>query len=130
MEGPMTSHPWWVSLIVIVGAFLIALGAIIAIVNPLMLVPPGSQITEAVRVYAGYLCARNLAIAMTLIVFLALGSRRILSGLMILTALVQGFDAVIDAAESRWILVPAVLFIGIAFAIGALRISGPRFWKD
>jgi hypothetical protein len=34
-----------------------------------------------------------------------------------------------DVAEGRWTIVPVVLVIGVAFLIGAARLSDYPFWK-
>ncbi len=130
MQAPYTSAtPWWVSAIVIVGALLMAVGAVVAITNPGMLVAPGSQITDAVRTYAGYFISRNLALAILLLVMVGTGSRQMLTGLIALTALIQVFDAILDATEGRWTLVPGVTGFAIAYIIAAMRLSGRAFWR-
>jgi hypothetical protein len=71
----MDSHlPWWLRAIVILGALLMAAGALIALIHPALLVSPDAHVNEAVRVYAGYLFSRNLAIAAMLLVTLAIGA--------------------------------------------------------
>ncbi|MGA7313791.1 MAG: hypothetical protein WBX22_07435 [Silvibacterium sp.] len=97
--------------------------------TPTMLVSPHDEINGAVRVYAGYLAARNGALAMMLVVLLVLGARRSLSSLMVLTALIQGLDAVLDIAEGRWMIVPGVLIFALVFLITAARLSGYPFWR-
>lgn len=121
--------PWWLYAIVIVGALMMGAGAVIALVHPAMLVSATSEINSAVVVYAGYLVARNLALAVMLLVMLGMGARRILSGLMTLTALVQILDAGMDSMEGRWILVPGVLVFAFMFSLGAARLSGHAPWK-
>ena len=91
--------PWWLSLIVIVGALLLAAGAVIALLHPALLVAPGEEINGAARVYAGYLVSRNLAIAAMLLGTFILRARRALSHVMVLTAVIQILDAVIDGWE-------------------------------
>lgn len=81
--------PWWVIAIILLGAFLTATGAVLALVHPAMLVSPHDEINRGVRIYAGYLAARNGALAIMLIVLLALGARRSLGSLIVLIALVQ-----------------------------------------
>ena len=49
--------PRWVYVVVLIGALLMALGGVIALVNPAMLVSPHDQINGAVHVYAGYLAS-------------------------------------------------------------------------
>ncbi len=119
--------PKWLGLIVIPGALLLAAGAIIALVNPAMLA--GGEINGAVHVYAGYLVARNVALALLLVIALCAGARRPLSTLMVLTGVVQMLDGVMNAFEGRWSLIPGVLVIGIAFFFGAARAAGYPLWK-
>jgi len=63
LEASNAPLPWWVVASVIVGALLMGAGAAIALIRPAMLVTPNAEITAAVRVYAGYLISRNLALA-------------------------------------------------------------------
>jgi hypothetical protein len=121
--------PLWVTVLVIAGALLTAMGAVIALVRPAMLVSPQDQINGAVHIYAGYLAARNLALAFMLAGLLALGARRALGNVMALFALVQLLDVCIDCAEGRWTVVPVVLLLGILFSIGAARLAGSPFWR-
>jgi hypothetical protein len=120
---PTASTPWWVSTIVILGALLTAAGGIIAQVHPALLLRAGDQVTPAAHVYAGYLVSRNLALAVMLLAVLVLRARRVLAGLMVLTAVIQLIDAVVDAAGGRWTLVPGVMVFGVAFLVGAVRLS-------
>ena len=139
MRKPQTIHsdgkinsdplPWWLSAIVICGAALMAAGAVIAMVRPAMLAPPGAEINEAVHIYAGYLVSRNLAIALMLLLTLFSGARLALGHYLILTAFIQYLDAAIDAGEGRWILVPSVLIVGTAFLTAAYVIFPRPLWK-
>ncbi len=101
----------------------------IALVRPAMLVAPNAEITAAVRVFAGYLVSRNLALALMLIVMLAIRARGVLASLMVLTAFIQIVDAGMDALEGRWPIVPGVLIFAMVFFLGAARISGRPIWK-
>jgi hypothetical protein len=80
-----------------------------------MLVSPHDTINGAVRIYAGYLVSRNLALALMLIAALSIGARESLRTLALLTAVIQLLDAGLDAIEGRWTLVPGVLVFAIAF---------------
>jgi hypothetical protein len=113
------SLPVWLYVSVTLGAILMAMGAIIALVKPGLLLGPGEAVTTGVRVYAGYLWSRNLALASALIVLVARRSRYMLRGMMLLTALVQLLDAVLDAVEGRWVLVPGVVVFAIVLLLGA-----------
>ncbi len=122
--------PWWVTAVVLLGALLTATGAILALVHPAMLVSPHDEINAAVHVYAGYLTARNGALAFMLLVLLGLRARRALGNLMVLVALIQILDACIDCFEGRWMIVPGVLVFGLVFLIAAARLSGYPFWRS
>ena len=124
-DAPAARHdsslPWWVAAIVIVGSVLMAAGAVIAMVRPAMLAPPGESINGAVRVYAGYLFSRNLAIAALLLGSLILRARPALRAMLVLAASIQLLDAVIDCLEGRWVLAPGILVLGVMFLAGALH---------
>jgi hypothetical protein len=121
--------PFWITVLVIAGSLLTAMGAAIALVRPAMLVSPQDQINGAVHIYAGYLAARNLALALMLAGLLALRARRALGNVMALFALVQLLDLCIDCTEGRWTVVPVVLLLGILFSIGAARLAGSPLWR-
>jgi hypothetical protein len=132
---PVPSTPGGVSAIVILGAMLTAAGGIIAEVRPTLLLSAGERMNAAAGVYAGYLVSRNLALAVMLVATLVLRARRELTGLMVLTALIQVVDAIVDGAGGRWTLVPGVLALGVAFLVGAARLSPrplwpPGTWRD
>lgn len=121
--------PWWVRVSVILGASLLAMGAVIAILQPAMLVSPRDEINGAVRIYAGYLAARNGALALMLVVLLVIGAKRALGNLMVLVGLIQLLDIAMDVAEGRWPIIPGVLVFGVVFLAAAARVSGYPFWK-
>jgi hypothetical protein len=125
----ITSLPWWLIAIVIVGSLLMIAGACFAFLRPEMLLSPGQPITEGVRVYAGYLVSRNLALSLMLLVALALRARVALSTLMLLYAFIQLLDVGNDALEGRWGIVPAIVILGLLFLLGAARLSGHSFWS-
>lgn len=124
-----TSWPGWLYACVIVGALLMALGGVIALINPAMLLAPGEPITAGVRVYAGYLVSRNIALAVMLMAMLAVRARRMLCGLMLLTALIQALDAILDARDGRWMLVPGVTVFAVVFLFGAWWLAGKGLWR-
>jgi hypothetical protein len=122
--------PWGLATIVILGAVLTATGAIVALVHPAMLVSPHDEINGAVHIYAGYLFARNIAIAIMLIALLSIGAKRALGNLMVLVGFIQLLDACMDVAEGRWTIAPGVLILGLLFLIGAARLSdGLASWR-
>jgi hypothetical protein len=128
MESRM-SWPGWLYTCVIIGALLMALGGVIALLNPGMLLAPGEQITNGVKVYAGYLVSRNIALSVMLFAMLALRARRMLCGLMLLTALIQALDALLDIRDGRYILVPGVTVFSLVFLFGSWWLAGKGSWK-
>src|SRR5437764_15202669 len=107
-----TRIPWWVSAVVILGACLTAAGAVISKVDPTLLTN-GSPMTDAARVYADYMFARNLPLALMLLVLLAMRSRWMLAGFMVLTTLTQVFDVVDDLTSGAYLPFPCLLLFKV-----------------
>jgi hypothetical protein len=115
--------PRWVAVIAGLGIVLLATGAVIALVQPSLLLAPDDQLTHGVRVYSDYLFSRNLAVAVVLAAALAGRARPVLAALMALTALIQLLDIVLDAVTARWVLIPGLLVFAAAFTLGARRLA-------
>ncbi len=111
----------WIATVVVIGASLLAAGAVLAVVKPSMLLGPAEPVTNGVRVYAGYLFSRNVALAVLLIAALTRRFRRNLSGMIALYALIQLLDAVMDCVEGRWTVLPPVVLLGVLFAWAWIR---------
>jgi hypothetical protein len=121
--------PWWLQMIVLVGALLMAAGALIALLYPAMLVSPHDDINAAVHIYAGYLFSRNAALAILLVASMLLRSKGTLNTLILLTAFIQLLDAAVDCIEGRWVIVPGVVIFGLLFLLASARLSGHPFWR-
>lgn len=119
--------PLWVTIVVIFGTLLTLTGAVMSKVDPTFLTN-GSPMTDAVRVYADYLFARNLALAVMLVFLLVVRARRMLAGFMVLIALIQLVDVVDDLARGAFLLVPGLLVFAIVFLIGAWQLFGQAIW--
>ncbi len=104
-----------------IGALLLGAGAAIAYANPGMLLSPHDQVSEGVRVYAGYLVSRNAALALGLLGAVLFRLRTLLGTMLLLVGAIQIFDACLDAVEGRWTLVPVVTVLGILFLLGSAR---------
>ena len=124
---PTLHIPLWVSIVVVLGTLLTTVGAVISKVDPTILTN-GSLMTGAARVYADYMFARNLALAMMLLFLLGIRARRMLAGFMVLIALIQIFDVVDDLARGAFMLVPGLLVFAIVFLVGARRLFGQAIW--
>ena len=82
------------------------------------------------HIYAGYLAARNLALAAMLVALLLLQANRALGNLMVLVGMIQILDVCMDIAEGRWTIVPGVLVFGLVFLTGAAQLcDGYPFWR-
>src|ERR1700760_1774060 len=81
--------PLWVSGFLVAGAVLLILGGTIALVNPSMLISPHDEITNGVKVYAGYVVARNIGLGLFLPLLLALRARRSLGSMLMLVGMIQ-----------------------------------------
>lgn len=119
--------PLWLSIVVICGAILLTAGAVISKVDPSLLVN-GEQITAATRVYADYTFARDVPLAVGLLLLLAIHARRTLAGLMVLIGLMQFLDTLNDLARADFMIVPIVLVFAIVFLAGAWQLFGQAPW--
>lgn len=114
---------WWLIGVVVLGALLTATGGLLAIH------PSGEHLSTAGQNYADYFLTRNLAMAALLLLMLALRARHVLTGLMILTALIQTLDAITATATGRLALVPIDLAFTAAFLLGAAHLSTGPLWR-
>jgi hypothetical protein len=121
--------PLWVRVFVVAGGLLMTLGGVIALVKPSMLMSPIDEVTNGVKIYAGYLVARNLALGLFLPLLLVLRARRALASMMVLVGVIQILDVIMDCIEGRWAIVPGVLVLGIVYLIAAARVSDAPFWN-
>jgi hypothetical protein len=120
---------WFPKATAILGAILLGAGAIVALIHPAILVSPHDEINGAVHTYAGYLASRNLSLAIALLVTLAIGARRALNSFLLLVAMVQSLDAVMDCVEGRWSIVLGVSLLALLFLMASASLSGYPFWK-
>lgn len=127
-EQAVARIPLWVSIVVILGALLTITGAVISKVDPTLLTNGGSM-TDAARVYADYMFARNLAVAILLLFLLAARARWMLAGFMVLTALIQTIDVFDDLARGAFVLVPGLVLFAVVFFIGAALLFGRPIWQ-
>ena len=129
MAEKSEKFPWWLNLIVALGALLMATGGLMALLQPSRLVSPHDEINGAVHIYAGYFGSRALVLAVMLLAALLFRTKGLLNSLMLLTAFVQLMDLGIDCLEGRWTVIPGVVAVGVLFFIGAARLSGYPFWR-
>jgi hypothetical protein len=132
-QGPLPGRsvrpPRWVDAAVVLVALLFAAGGVIALVRPALLVASGADIDPAARVYAGYLASRDCALAVALIVLLVLRARQLLAGALLLAALVQAMDIVVDAGSGRLVLVPGLVLLAALMIAAATRLARRPVWR-
>ena len=129
MAEKTQAFPWWLNVIVVLGALLMATGGFIALLQPSRLVSPHDEINGAVHIYAGYFASRALVLSIMLLVALLFRAKGLLNSLMLLTAFVQLMDLGIDWHEGRWSVIPGVVVVGILFFVVAAKLSGYPFWR-
>jgi hypothetical protein len=123
------SHiPLWVGIVIVLGALLSLVGAVVSKLDPTLLTG-GGAFTSVARVYADYTFSRDLAVAIMLIVLLVLRARLALVGLMSLVALIQIIDTLNDLARGDVALAPGLLIFAIVFLIGAWQLAGQPLWR-
>jgi len=71
-----------------------------------------------------------LALAVSLLVALAAGARRALNSFLLLVAMVQLFDTVLDCVEGRWADVPGVSLLAMLFLLASASLSGYPFLEN
>src|SRR5262249_30816158 len=88
----------------------------------------GAPMTDAARIYADYTFARDLSLALMLLLLLGVRARRMLAGFMVLTVLIQGVDIVEDLFRGALLLLPGVFVFAIIFLLAAGRLFGQAIW--
>ena len=120
--------PLWVSIVVILGALLILTSAVISKVDPTLLTN-GNPMSDSARIYASFMFARDLSLAVMLLLLLIVRARRILAGFMVLTVLIQFVDIVNDLFRGTFLLgLPVVFVFAIVFLLAAGRLFGRAIW--
>lgn len=127
-DGSVSNIPKWIAAVTILGAALIMAGAVISKVAPTILTN-GAPMTAAARVYADYMFARNLPLAVMLLLVLIIQARKMLAGFMVLVALVQVVDVVDDLVRGEYLLIPGLLVFALVYLFGASRLFGKAFWR-
>jgi hypothetical protein len=114
-----------VVLVVGVGVAVLAGGGLIALVHPAGLLPAGAPVTDAARLYADRVAARNLALAVGLVAVLAARAHRMIAALLAVGALVELGDLVGGLVHADIGEAAGAVVVGVAFAWAATRMR-PR----
>lgn len=77
---------------------------------------PGEAVTSGTEIFAAYTGARDLAVAISLVVLVAMRSTRVLPGLLLVVALANALDGIDAIASGRGAQVPGALVAAILFS--------------
>jgi hypothetical protein len=119
----------WIKGVVVLTVCLNVVGATIAVANPGAMLPAGEHMTSAARLYAGYLVSRDLSLAVVLLAFLVIRARQGLAAALLMGALTQVFDIVIDTSSGRAVLVPGLIVLCGLLLLAAGGASGAPVWR-
>ena len=110
VNGGSVSVSRLVDIVVVLGALLMGAAGLTSILAPqaflIAVGVSGEPINAGTEVFARYTGARDVALAVMLLILVAVRSRRVLAGLVIVTALANALDCVLDLVAQRW---PAAL---------------------
>ncbi len=115
--------PFWVSVIAILGVFLMIVGGLVSKFDPSLLTN-GHVVSQVARIYTDYMFSRSTALALFIVFLLATKSQRLLAAAMGLLALIQAIDVFDDALRGDFMLVPGTLVLACLFALAAWRLFG------
>ena len=79
-----------------------------------------AEVSADAQIFAAYAGARELAIAVALLVLLFIRARRALAGVILLAALANGFDLGHALLTQRWVQVPGALIFAIIYLAAAV----------
>lgn len=118
--------PWPVTVIVLVGVVVLAIGGFLAWFHPAGLLPSGDPATESVRLLGQRMAARNLGLAIALAVALAVRAKAALAALIAVTALIEIGDVVGGLAQGDIAEYAGGLVVAAAFTWSAVRLHRTR----
>ncbi len=109
-NGGSVSVARLVDIVVVLGALLMGAAGLTSIFAPQVFLiavgVSGEPINAGTEIFARYTGARDVALAVMLLILLAVRSRRVLAGLVVATALANALDCALDLVAQRW---PAAL---------------------
>jgi hypothetical protein len=112
-----------VDAIVVLGALITGAVGVLSLVAPATFLAVighrGAHVTASTQIFASYTGARELAIAVALVILLALRSTRVLPGLMVVTAGANILDVADALVNGRWAQVPGAFVFALAFLAAA-----------
>lgn len=114
--------------IVVVGAAVVLVGGFVSWFHPAQLLPPGTPVTNGVRLYSVRMAARALPLGFALLALLALRARRMLAALLVLVAAIEAGDCVAALANRDWAELAGAVVVAVAFLWAAARLIDAPLW--
>lgn len=122
-NGGSVSVARLVDIVVVLGALLTAAAGLASIFAPqvfLAAVGVSSEpINAGTEIFARYTGARDVALAVMLLILVAVRSRRVLAALVVATALANALDCALDLVAQRWPAAPGPFLFAILYLAAA-----------
>lgn len=122
-NGGSVSVARLVDIVVVLGAVLMAAAGLASIFAPQVFLAAvgvtGVSVNAGTEVFARYTGTRDVALAVTLLILVAVRSRRVLAGLVVATALANALDCALDLVAQRWPAAPGPFLVAVLYLAAA-----------
>ena len=122
-NGGTVSVARLVDIVVVLGAALMAAAGLTGIFAPQVFLTAvgvsGVSVNAGTEVFARYTGTRDVALAVTLLILVAVRSRRVLAGLVVATALANALDCALDLVAQRWPAAPGPFLVAVLYLASA-----------
>ncbi len=108
-----------ITILTIIGALGLTVFGIVALANPVAVLPKGSSINDAATIYAQYMAVRNLTIAALLIYILIAKQMKVLGYFLLLNGIIQTGDAILGVIHSEPSNIGVPVILAILFILSA-----------
>ena len=112
-------QPWWLYVVVIVGALGVLSLAYSALFSPATMLTSGQQLSDSARTWAHYSAPYIIALGAALLVPLAIRAWRVLTGILVQAAFAEVMLGIVGIATHRWDQVAADVVLIAAFLLSA-----------
>lgn len=113
-----------VDVVVVLGALFIGAAGLVSIFAPQVLLTSvgvsGEPINAGTDIFARYTGTRDVALGAALLALVAVRSRRVLAGLVAVTALANALDGAFDLVVQRWPAAPGPFVFAIFYLAAAV----------
>jgi hypothetical protein len=123
-SGGSVSVALLVDVVVVLGALFIGAAGLVSIFAPQVLLTAvgvsGESINAGTDTFARYTGTRDVALGAALLALVAVRSRRVLAGLVVVTALANALDGAVDLVAERWPEAPGPFVFAIFYLAAAV----------